>query len=146
MITDSSSTTSYLGPCAGTLFGSHFRESVSPVLDHNLLSYGTCHSHFHVLRCHSRADDQLLPSLLPSRMTRSLKRAPVLLVLLLPIVTFIIIGRTVEIARDRITYPEVNEVERRALTDVVTTTIGLAGTSSAGAGLSRSSTTTPNTL
>lgn len=71
-------------------------------------------------------------------MTRSLKRAPVVLVLLLPIVTFIIIGRTVEIARDRITYPEVTEVEKRALTDVVASTLGLGGTSSAGAGISTS--------
>ena len=72
-------------------------------------------------------------------MTRSLKRAPVVLTLLLPIVTFIIIGRTVEIARDRITYPDVNEVTERALTDVVAGTLGLAGTSSAGAGISTSS-------
>lgn len=77
-------------------------------------------------------------------MTRSLKRAPVVLVLLLPIVTFIIIGRTVEIARDRVVYPpdhggdEASEVVRRALAESVTRKLGLSGTSSAGAGISES--------
>lgn len=41
----------------------------------------------------------LLPSLLPSRMTRPLRRAPILLALVLPITVFLVIGRTVEIQK-----------------------------------------------
>jgi len=90
----------------------------------------------------TQADEQLLPSLLPSRMTRSLRRAPFVLALLLPIVTFIIIGRTVEIERDRIPayVPDMGshegsaEIVKRAFS--ATKKLGLSGTSSAGAGIS----------
>lgn len=94
--------------------------------------------------CEGLLTIQLLPSLLPSRMTRSLKRAPVVLSLLLPIVTFIIIGRTVEVARDRVKYPDDSDGEsaetiiKRALANAVTEKLGLEGTSSAGAGISAS--------
>lgn len=68
----------------------------------------------------------MLPSLLPSRMTRSLRRAPILLALLLPVVAFLVIGRTVEIkkAADE----AMGGMDKRAL--------GLSGSSSAGAGIS----------
>jgi hypothetical protein len=76
-------------------------------------------------------------------MTRSLRRAPFVLALLLPIVTFIIIGRTVEIERDRppAYVPDMGdpedtaEIVRRAFS--ATKKFGLSGTSSAGAGISR---------
>lgn len=73
-------------------------------------------------------------------MTRSLRRAPYVLALFLPIVTFIIIGRTVEIERDRLPayVPDVPddsaEIIRRAFS--ATKKLGLSGTSSAGAGIS----------
>lgn len=75
-------------------------------------------------------------------MTRSLRRAPFVLALLLPIVTFIIIGRTVEIERDRppAYVPDMGdpqdtaEIVRRAFS--ATKKFGLSGTSSAGAGIS----------
>lgn len=73
-------------------------------------------------------------------MTRSLRRAPFVLALLLPIVTFIIIGRTVEIERDRLPdyVPDApddsSEIIRRAFS--ASKKLGLSGTSSAGAGIS----------
>jgi hypothetical protein len=73
-------------------------------------------------------------------MTRSLRRAPYVLALFLPIVTFIIIGRTVEIERDRLPdyVPDISgdsaEIVRRAFS--ATKKLGLSGTSSAGAGIS----------
>lgn len=75
-------------------------------------------------------------------MTRSLRRAPFVLALLLPIVTFVIIGRTVEIERDRLPayVPDMGndddsaEIVRRAFS--ATKKLGLSGTSSAGAGIS----------
>ncbi|CAD6583533.1 MAG: hypothetical protein TREMPRED_003587 [Tremellales sp. Tagirdzhanova-0007] len=83
----------------------------------------------------------LLPSLLPSRMTRSLRRAPILLALLLPIVAFLVIGRTVEIQKslqDEIPPlgGELSVVEvANAVASPSKRGFGLAGGSSAGAGL-----------
>jgi len=99
-----------------------------------------------------QADEQLLPSLLPSRMTRSLRRAPFVLALLLPIVTFIIIGRTVEIERDRIpayvpdmgSHEDPAEIVKRAFS--ATKKLGLSGTSSAGAGISELSVHLPSQI
>jgi hypothetical protein len=77
-------------------------------------------------------------------MTKSLRRAPFVLALLLPIVTFIVIGRTVEIERDRAPRytsgisnhsDETVEIVKRALS--VSKKLGLSGTSSAGAGISK---------
>ncbi len=76
-------------------------------------------------------------------MTRSLRRAPIFLALLLPVVAFLVIGRTVEIKRGL----GEGRPPLRAEQDVVSATIdllgpprkrrfGLAGGSSAGAGLS----------
>lgn len=90
---------------------------------------------------------QLLPSLLPSRMTRSLHRSPFVLVLLLPIVAFLVIGRTVEIRKaSEIVQPGGDQAEGdgAAVASLATDVLGhlakrrfgLAGGSSAGAGLS----------
>lgn len=89
---------------------------------------------------------QLLPSLLPSRMTRSLRRAPFVLALMLPIIAFIIVGRTVEIERDRFPrsisgisdHSNAGQVVARALNVTKKLGLGLSGTSSAGAGFSES--------
>lgn len=78
-------------------------------------------------------------------MTRSLKRAPVVLSLLLPIVTFILIGRTVEVARDRINYDDepgqedTRSLIGRALVTSASQKLGIEEFSSAGAGISTSS-------
>ncbi|OWZ63126.1 hypothetical protein AYX14_03681 [Cryptococcus neoformans] len=89
----------------------------------------------------------LLPSLIPSRMTRSLHRSPFVLVLLLPIVAFLIIGRTVEIRKaSEITQPggenhtgdggaDVASLVTDVLGHLAKRRFGLAGGSSAGAGL-----------
>ncbi|KIR56296.1 hypothetical protein I315_01361 [Cryptococcus gattii Ru294] len=88
----------------------------------------------------------LLPSLLPSRMTRSLHRSPFVLVLLLPIVTFLVIGRTVEIRKaSEIAQPGGDQAEdggaavaslaSDVLGHLAKRRFGLAGGSSAGAGL-----------
>jgi hypothetical protein len=76
-------------------------------------------------------------------MTKSLRRAPILLALLLPVVAFIIIGRTVEITKDAAASPvtdtpddETVEIIAQAVGDVVSSKLGLAGTGSAGAGVS----------
>jgi hypothetical protein len=76
-------------------------------------------------------------------MTRSLRRAPIVLALLLPVVTFIIIGRTVEIERDRVPqYTPGNDEQVAAVSSILRRTLGrklgLSGTSSAGAGISMS--------
>jgi hypothetical protein len=82
---------------------------------------------------------QLLPSLLPSRMTRSLRRAPVGLALLLPIVAFLVIGRTVEIkkATDE-GLPPIGQDVKAVISDITKRRFGVGGGSSAGAGLSKS--------
>ncbi|WWC85660.1 uncharacterized protein L201_000526 [Kwoniella dendrophila CBS 6074] len=83
----------------------------------------------------------LLPSLLPSRMTRSLKRSAIVIALLLPIVAFLVIGRTVEIKKaSEIPQPigddpENAEIVSNVLGHLVKRRFGLAGGSSAGAGL-----------
>ncbi|EIW73157.1 hypothetical protein TREMEDRAFT_42213 [Tremella mesenterica DSM 1558] len=81
----------------------------------------------------------LLPSLLPSRMMRSLRRAPVILALLLPVVAFLIIGRTVEITKIPFDQPPTDgsdAVERMTQSvGLVARTFGLRGGSSAGAGI-----------
>ena len=78
--------------------------------------------------------------MLPSRATRSLRRAPVILALLLPIVTFLVIGRTVEIkkATDEGQPPLAGEAVAvaEAAATLVERKFGLGGGSSAGAGLS----------
>ncbi|WWC57955.1 uncharacterized protein I303_100490 [Kwoniella dejecticola CBS 10117] len=89
------------------------------------------------------ASSALLPSLLPSRMTRSLRRSPIVIALLLPIVAFLVIGRTAEIKKaSEIPQPigddseTVNaEVVTEVLGHLVKRRFGLAGGSSAGAGL-----------
>ena len=76
-------------------------------------------------------------------MTRSLRRAPILLALLLPIVAFLVIGRTVEIQKslqDEIPPlgGELSVVEvANAVASPSKRGFGLAGGSSAGAGLSQ---------
>lgn len=81
-------------------------------------------------------------------MTRSLHRSPFVLVLLLPIVAFLIIGRTVEIRKaSEITQPggenhtgdggaDVASLVTDVLGHLAKRRFGLAGGSSAGAGLS----------
>lgn len=67
-------------------------------------------------------------------MTRNLRRAPILLALLLPIVSFLVIGRTVEIKKAA----EENAGEALMLTKrIAKREFGLAGGSSAGAGISK---------
>ena len=75
-------------------------------------------------------------------MTRSLRRAPILLALLLPIVAFLVIGRTVEIHKSLQAgipplggEPVVVEAAK-AVVSLGKRGVGLAGGSSAGAGLS----------
>ncbi|WWD22812.1 hypothetical protein CI109_107306 [Kwoniella shandongensis] len=83
----------------------------------------------------------LLPSLLPSRMTRSLRRSPFVIALLLPVVAFLVIGRTVEIKKaSEIPSPigednDVPEIASEILGHLTKRRFGLAGGSSAGAGL-----------
>ncbi|KAK8844638.1 hypothetical protein IAR55_006485 [Kwoniella newhampshirensis] len=80
----------------------------------------------------------LLPSLLPSRMTRSLRRSPIVIALLLPVVAFLVIGRTVEIKKAaELPMPigDENEMATEVLGHLVKRRSGLAGGSSAGAGL-----------
>jgi hypothetical protein len=67
-------------------------------------------------------------------MTRSLRRSPYVIVLLVPIVVFLVIGRTVEI--EKATREGLPLAETR---DIVKRRFGLAGGSSAGAGLSECS-------
>lgn len=66
-------------------------------MDHRLLSLGT----FSLLQASAsiggRADRQILPSLVPLRINRNV--VPVILALLLPIIAFLVIGRTVEITK-----------------------------------------------
>ncbi|WVR03319.1 hypothetical protein IAU60_000310 [Kwoniella sp. DSM 27419] len=87
------------------------------------------------------ASATLLPSLLPSRMTRSLRRSPIVLALLLPVVAFLIIGRTVEIKKaSELPQPigedtDVAEAATEILGHLAKRRFGLAGGSSAGAGL-----------
>ena len=75
-------------------------------------------------------------------MTRSLRHAPIFLALLLPVVAFLVIGRTVEIKKTLDGAPpvpgqqEVLITPTKAFGHLVTMRIGLAGSSSAGAGLS----------
>lgn len=70
-------------------------------------------------------------------MTRSLRRAPAVVALLLPVVAFLVIGRTVEIkkALDQIAEPD--QVVSRSLIHLQPRRFGLSGGGSAGAGLSR---------
>ncbi|WVW81640.1 hypothetical protein I302_103635 [Kwoniella bestiolae CBS 10118] len=86
----------------------------------------------------------LLPSLLPSRMTRSLRRSPIVIALLLPVVAFLVIGRTVEIKKaSELPQPigegDGSENGAEVITEVLghlaKRKFGLAGGSSAGAGL-----------
>jgi hypothetical protein len=73
-------------------------------------------------------------------MTRSLRRSPVFIALLLPIVAFLIIGRTVEVkkALEEGQPPLGGDLEDMiANVDNVKRKFGLAGGSSAGAGLSK---------
>ncbi|WVQ64648.1 uncharacterized protein L199_002815 [Kwoniella botswanensis] len=89
----------------------------------------------------------LLPSLLPSRMTRSLRRSPIVIALLLPVVAFLVIGRTVEIKKaSELPQPigdgdgDGSENTGEVITEVLGHLLskrkfGLAGGSSAGAGL-----------
>ena len=81
----------------------------------------------------------MLPSLLPPRMTRSLRRMPMVLTLLLPVVVFLVIGRTSEISKAAAdaangSVPTIPE-EVTAATHMMRRTFGLAGGSSAGAGI-----------
>lgn len=78
-------------------------------------------------------------------MTRPLRRAPILLALLLPVVAFLIIGRTVEITKEAAATPpnsdgsaenEGVDILIRGVGDAVSAKLGLAGTGSAGAGIS----------
>lgn len=72
-------------------------------------------------------------------MTRSLRRAPVLLALLVPVVTFLIIGRTVEI--EKATHegqPPLQDEAVEAAASLAKRAFGLGGGGSAGAGLSES--------
>lgn len=79
-------------------------------------------------------------------MSRSLRRAPIFLALLLPVVAFLIIGRTVEITKAAAEAPSPEtgddgedsgtEIIARAVGDAVSSRLGLAGTGSAGAGIS----------
>jgi hypothetical protein len=71
-------------------------------------------------------------------MTRSLRRAPVVLALLLPVITFLVIGRASEIekaTRNGQTQLLSNGGESDALIRVVARRFGLSGGSSAGAGI-----------
>ncbi|TYJ57562.1 hypothetical protein B9479_001644 [Cryptococcus floricola] len=85
----------------------------------------------------------LIPSLLPSRMSLSLRRSPIFFALLLPIIAFLVIGRTVEIkkAADQTGGDAGNSTEAavavasNALGHLAKRRFGLAGKSSAGAGL-----------
>ncbi|WVQ85530.1 hypothetical protein IAT38_007696 [Cryptococcus sp. DSM 104549] len=91
----------------------------------------------------------LLPSLVPSRMTRTLRRSPIFLALLLPIIAFLVIGRTVEIKKASEMPEPIGDGEEGAAGDaakaaematdvlghLVKRRFGLAGGSSAGAGL-----------
>ncbi|OCF33187.1 hypothetical protein I316_05232 [Kwoniella heveanensis BCC8398] len=93
------------------------------------------------------ASATLLPSLLPSRMTRSLRRSPIVLALLIPVVAFLVIGRTVEIKKASELPQPIGDVDGsgdgsngvEAATEIlghlVKRRFGLAGGSSAGAGL-----------
>ncbi|WRT63511.1 uncharacterized protein IL334_000416 [Kwoniella shivajii] len=87
------------------------------------------------------ASSSLLPSLLPSRMTRSLRRSPIVIALLLPVVAFLVIGRTVEIKKaSEIPQPigddpVTEEVVAEFVGHLARRRFGLAGGSSAGAGL-----------
>jgi len=81
----------------------------------------------------------MLPTLLPPRMTRSLRRVPMVLALLLPVVAFLVIGRTSEISKAAAdaadgSVPTIPE-EVAAATNMIKRTFGLAGGSSAGAGI-----------
>jgi hypothetical protein len=68
-------------------------------------------------------------------MSRSLRRSPVVLALVVPIVAFLIIGRTVEIKKAlEEGQPPLGGIEK--IEAVVKRKFGLAGGSSAGAGLS----------
>lgn len=70
-------------------------------------------------------------------MTRSLRRAPIFLTLLLPVITFLVIGRTSELNKAAIQGREQPLPNDEAITDlshVVERNFGLAGGSSAGAG------------
>lgn len=110
-----------------SFFRSKFLWTVVPALAVSLL---------HSFRV-SIAHIQLLPSLLPSRMTRSLHRAPVALALLVPVVTFLIIGRTVEIEKaTREGQPPLQDEAIEAAAAIVKRRFGLGGGGSAGAGLS----------
>ena len=79
-------------------------------------------------------------------MTRSLRRAPVFLALLLAVVAFLIIGRTVEIQKAALegSSPSEGEVDAEAIramaarSMIMARKFGLSGGSSAGAGVSES--------
>jgi hypothetical protein len=77
-------------------------------------------------------------------MTRPLRRAPIVLALLLPVVAFLVIGRTVEITKEAADLPspeqgddtEIIEMAGRAIGGEVLRKLGLAGSGTAGAGIS----------
>lgn len=73
-------------------------------------------------------------------MTRSLRRAPIVIALLFPVVAFLIIGRTVEIVKAAEEFLPIGEDSVDQATEVMghlaRRKFGLAGGSSAGAGLS----------